>query len=145
VAAKVDKRWLKEFTERVLALQEVGDEVEMGLVIASDGKIRKLNKQWLNHEGSTDVISFSAREEPDAAPGFVQPPDNIYHLGEVVVSYPQAAAQAAEYGHSVERELEILIIHGVLHLLGYEHNTPSLEREMRAREAETLALVTGGG
>jgi rRNA maturation RNase YbeY len=74
---------------------------------------------------------------------FVAPPDEIQHLGEVIISYPQAVIQAEEHQHSIKREIAILIIHGVLHLLGYEHDKPELEREMRVIEAEMLSYIEG--
>ena len=61
----------------------------------------------------------------------------------MIISYPQAMTQAEEHQHSVKREIAILIIHGVLHLLGYEHDKPELERQMRAREAEILSCIEG--
>jgi len=76
-------------------------------------------------------------------PPFVQPPDGVLHLGEVIISYPQAVAQAEEHQHSVKREIAILIIHGVLHLLGYEHDKPELKRQMMTREAEILSCIEG--
>jgi probable rRNA maturation factor len=72
---------------------------------------------------------------------FVSPPDNITHLGEVIISYPQAVEQAKEQGHSTEQELALLIIHGILHLLGYDHEKPEEEARMRAREKELLENV----
>jgi probable rRNA maturation factor len=69
---------------------------------------------------------------------FALPPDGIIRLGEVIVSYPQAAAQAKQQGQSTERELALLIIHGILHLLGYNDEEPEREEEMRAREKELL-------
>jgi len=74
-------------------------------------------------------------------PPFVIPPDGVLHLGEVIISYPQAVIQAEEHHHSIKREIAILTIHGVLHLLGYEHDKPGLERQMRAREAEILSSI----
>ena len=74
---------------------------------------------------------------------FPQPPDGVRHLGEVIISYPQAVIQAEEHQHSVKRELAILIIHGVLHLLGYDHETPELEQQMIAREREILSYIEG--
>ena len=68
----------------------------------------------------------------------------MLHLGEVIVSYPQAIAQAEEQGHSIKREVTILIIHGVLHLLGYGDETTELKRQMRAREKEILGYIEGG-
>ena len=75
---------------------------------------------------------------------FVAPPDRVLHLGEVIISYPQAVIQAEECQHSLKKELAILIIHGVLHLLGYDHDKPEPERKMRAREAEILSGIEEG-
>ena len=68
-------------------------------------------------------------------------PDGKLHLGEVIISYPQAVIQAEEHRHSVKKEVAILIIHGVLHLLGYDHDEPKRRRQMAAREAEILSNV----
>ncbi|GAI10330.1 unnamed protein product, partial [marine sediment metagenome] len=93
----------------------------------------------------TDVLAFSMLPEQPGGDlaSFVAPPDGIQHLGEVIISYPQAVIQAEERQHSVEREITILIIHGVLHLLGYEHDKPEMEHQMRAREAEILSYIEG--
>jgi probable rRNA maturation factor len=145
LAGKVDRRWLKSLGEKVIRAQGVGDDVEMGLVLADADRVRQLNRDYLGHDEATDVIAFSSREEPAGETGsFVQPPDEVLHLGEVVVSYPQAVLQAREFGHSEQREIMILVIHGVLHLMGYEHDQPELAREMQAREAETLRMIEGG-
>ena len=72
---------------------------------------------------------------------FILPPDGVRHLGEVIISCPQAASQASERHHSLEREIAILTVHGVLHLLGYEHDKPELEQAMRAKEAEILSRI----
>jgi len=74
-------------------------------------------------------------------PLFITPPDGVLHLGEVIIAYPQAVIQAEEHHHPVKREIAILIIHGVLHLLGYDHEEPEAERQMRAREAEILSGI----
>jgi len=92
---------------------------------------------------NTDGIGAQmALEEAGAdLPPFVMPPDGVSHLGEVIISYPQAVAQAEEQRHSVQREIAILIIHGVLHLLGYEHDKPEEEKEMRALQEKILGQV----
>lgn len=64
----------------------------------------------------------------------VAAPDGLLHLGEVIISYPTAERQARERGHPVQREVAHLLIHGVLHLLGYDHALPEEERLMQARE-----------
>jgi len=134
--------WLQSVAEQALVAQDADSRVELGLVIANQ---EQLNRSYLGKDEPTDVLAFSAREEIDAElPPFVQPPDGVLHLGEVIISYPQAVIQAKEHRHSVKREIAILIIHGVLHLLGYEHDKPELERQMKTREQEILSCIEGG-
>jgi probable rRNA maturation factor len=136
--------WLRSIAKQVLTAQGISPSAELGLVIAGQEKVRQLNRNYRGRDEPTDVLAFSAREEGGTdSPPFVQPPDGILHLGEVIISYPQAVIQAEERHHSVEREIAILVIHGMLHLLGYEHNRPELERQMRAREKEILSHVEG--
>ena len=137
--------WLRDMVEQILVAQDAGAMVEMGLVITSQERVQQLNRSYRGKDEPTDVLAFSAREEIDAElPAFVQPPDGVLHLGEVIISYPQAVIQAEEHRHSVKREIAILIIHGVLHLLGYEHDKPELERQMKSREEEVLSGIEGG-
>ena len=137
--------WLQSIAQQVLVAQGVGAEVEMGLVIATQQRVQQLNRDYLGRDEPTDVLAFSTREEIGAdLPPFVPPTNGVLHLGEVIISYPQAVIQAEEHQHSVKKELAILIIHGVLHLLGYEHDKPELKRQMRAREAEILSHIEGG-
>ncbi len=137
--------WLKAIAEQVLTAERADPSTEMGLVIASQERVKQLNKAYLGRDEPTDVLAFSMLEERDAAKQslFINPPDDIAHLGEVIISYPQAVKQAEEHRHSVKRELAILIIHGVLHLLGYDHNTLKPKRLMSAREAAILNLAKG--
>jgi len=139
--------WLQSLAEQVLIAQEAGAGVEMGLVIASQERVRQLNRSYRGKDEPTDVLAFSmlpGGQMPGADfPPFVQPPDGVCHLGEVIISYPQAVIQAGEHQHSIKKEIAILIIHGVLHLLGYEHGKPEPERRMRAREAEILSCIEG--
>ncbi len=138
--------WLKAIAEQVLTAERADPGVEMGLVIASQERIKQLNKAYLGEDEPTDVLAFSMLEERDTAghQPFVTAPDDIAHLGEVIISYPQAVKQAGEHCHSVKREVAILIIHGILHLLGYDHDTLEPKRLMSAREAAILNLAKGG-
>jgi len=137
--------WLQSIARQVLVAQGVGADVELGLVIASQERVQQLNRDYLGRDEPTDVLAFSTREEIGAdLPPFVQPPDGVLHLGEVIISYPQAVIQAEEHQHSIKKEIAVLILHGVLHLLGYEHDKPELERLMSAREAEILSYIEGG-
>ncbi|MCK5434471.1 MAG: rRNA maturation RNase YbeY [Dehalococcoidales bacterium] len=142
--------WLQSVAEQVLVAQDAGSRVELGLVITNQERVQQLNRSYLGRDEPTDVLAFSMLPEPlatgesEPSSPFVQPPDGVLHLGEVIISYPQAVIQAEEHRHSVKREIAILIIHGVLHLLGYEHDKPELERPMKTREKEILSCIEGG-
>ena len=137
--------WLKGVAEQVLIAQEVAPNVELSFVIISQEKVQQLNRSYRGKDEPTDVLAFSMLPDEETSgaesPLFVAPPDGVLHLGEVIISYPQALIQAEEHYHSLKREVAILIIHGVLHLLGYEHDKPELERQMRAREVEILHSI----
>ena len=139
--------WLQGVIEQTLSAEHAAPEVELGLVITTQEKIKQLNRDYRGRDEVTDVLSFSMI--PDAGqvgtefPPFVTPPDGVLHLGEVIISYPQTILQAKEQRHSAKKELTVLIIHGVLHLLGYDHEEPEPERRMKAREQEILALFEG--
>lgn len=138
--------WLERVAEKVLVAQRADSGTELGLVIAGQERVRQLNLSYLGKDEPTDVLAFAMLPEQsrECLAPFVAPPDGIKHLGEVIISYPQAVSQAEEHQHSTKREIAILIIHGVLHLLGYDHAQPELEREMRAREEEILSHIEGG-
>ena len=141
----LESGWLDNLAEKVLVAQGVDSRAELSLVIVGQERIRQLNLSYLGKDRPTDVLAFSMLSEQtggNIAP-FVAPPDGMQHLGEVIISYPQAVVQAEEHQHSIKREIAILVIHGVLHLLGYEHDKPELERQMRAREAEIMEYIEG--
>ncbi|MET0624436.1 MAG: rRNA maturation RNase YbeY [Pyrinomonadaceae bacterium] len=123
------ERW-REFGERALKVVPAGDA---GAVVAfvSDRAMRELNRRWRGKVGTTDVLSFPAgQEEFEKGEGL--------SLGDVVVSVEQAARQAAEHGLDFEGEVRQLILHGLLHLCGYDHETDggemnALELRLRRR------------
>ncbi|MDD5289160.1 MAG: rRNA maturation RNase YbeY [Dehalococcoidales bacterium] len=82
-------------------------------------------------------------EQVKNQPDFISVPDGKLHLGDIIISYPQAVRQAEEHGHSQEREITILLIHGVLHLLGYDHDIPVRKKAMRSRESAILKTIEG--
>lgn len=133
--------WLKDIARKALAAQESGADTEMGLVITDQEKLRELNNRYRGKDEATDVLAFPMLGGEAAA--FTAPPDSQKHLGEVIISYPQAVIQAGEQGHPVKRELAILIVHGVLHLLGYDHMKAEDEHQMKEREAEILKDIEG--
>ena len=112
--------------------QEASDETwTLGLLITDDESIRRLNAQYRGEDSVTDVLAFASGKDPD---GFVSSPCAPPHLGDIAVSYPRAVAQAAEYGHSTAEELDRLVVHGVLHLLGYDDQTRVQRKAMWTRQ-----------
>ena len=138
--------WLQGIATAVLLAENADPTAEMGLVITDQEKIQELNLVHLGEDRPTDVLSFPMlpdSEDDEDNDAFLVPPDGMVHLGEVIISYPQAVIQAEEHGHSVEKEVAILVVHGVLHLLGYDHAEPDEQQEMQVREAEILAQLEG--
>jgi len=134
--------WLEGIAEHVLIAQNVGSAVELGLVITSQERVWQLNRSYRGKDEPTDVLAFSITEEKgaDSSP-FIAPPDGVLHLGEVIIAYPQAVKQAEEHQHSVKKEIATLVIHGVLHLLGYDDEEPELRRQMLDRGEEILSSI----
>lgn len=137
----VEEVWLRRLVEDSLRAGDCRGDAELGLSITDDDTVRDLNRQYRGVDETTDVLSFALTESNtgDTSPVFVMPPDGILHLGEVVISYPQAVRQASEYGRDFKEELALLAVHGVLHLLGYDHDQPIRKREMRTVERRVLS------
>ncbi|MDP2952357.1 MAG: rRNA maturation RNase YbeY [Chloroflexota bacterium] len=130
----LDEGWLREVIAATLDTQDLPGPVELGLTVTDDAAVQELNRTYRGLDETTDVLSFALQEgEP-----FVAAPDGLRHLGEVAISYAQAARQAEEEGHPPEQEVALLVAHGVLHLLGYDHQEEKEAREMRALEKRIL-------
>ncbi len=110
---------------------------ELSVTVTDDETVRGLNREYAGDDAVTDVLSFSQRE----GEAFVGAPGSVPPLGEVVIAYPQATRQAEERDRSVEEEVARLLVHGTLHLLGYDHAEAEEERRMRAREGELLGAI----
>jgi probable rRNA maturation factor len=124
---------LRAVAEAVLHAEGTAGHVT--LVVTDDQGVRELNRDFLGTDAPTDVLAFSAME--DDGP-FVAAPETHAYLGDVIVSYPRAVEQSAELGHSVQQELDLLIVHGLLHILGYDHAEPEDKALMWARQEQVL-------
>jgi probable rRNA maturation factor len=111
---------------------------EVSVVLADDLYIQQLNHQYRGLDKPTDVLSFALDEgeEPEVLQG---PEEQL--LGDIVISLETASRQAEEFGHSLERELAYLTVHGILHLVGFDHLDESEQQGMRHKEEEILALL----
>jgi probable rRNA maturation factor len=107
---------------------------QLSVLLTGDDQLRELNRLYAGDDHATDVLSFSLRE----GEAFISP-DQTDRLGEVIVSYDTAARQAEAAGHHAEDEIAHLLVHGVLHLLGYDHAEPDDETKMRAHERRVLS------
>jgi len=112
-------------------------KAELSIVLSDDPFIQGLNLHWRQKDEPTDVLSFAMGEGEDAGL-------NPEVLGDIVISVETAARQGQALGLTVEQELRVLLVHGLLHLLGYDHVDPEDAPEMRAKEAELLAALGGG-
>jgi len=134
----VDGVWVKKIVRQVLEAEGVAPPYEVGLVFTDSETVKQLNRDYRGVGEPTDVLAFYMLPQKEDDSSFALPPDGVTRLGEVIISYPQAVEQAKEQGHATERELALLIIHGILHLLGYDHEEPEEEAKMRTREKELL-------
>ncbi|MEE8409113.1 MAG: rRNA maturation RNase YbeY [Myxococcota bacterium] len=112
-------------------------EADLSIVITDDASIRELNETWRGRDEATDVLSFSQLE--GEGPG---PLGGRRVLGDVVISIETASSQAETAGHSLDEEVQRLLVHGVLHLVGYDHERGDAEaRRMQAEERRLLGLL----
>lgn len=127
---QVKKSDLKRAAQATLQQAGAPPSAELTLVISGDEQLQALNRQFLGIDAPTDVLSFPSEDaDPDS--------EGIY-LGDVLISYPQALAQSKSGGHPILDEVQLLVVHGVLHLLGYDHAEIAEKEKMWAKQAEIL-------
>ena len=146
--------WLEDVTRAGLVAAGVDGEAEVSVLITDDETVRALNAEYRGLDETTDVLSFSAEhpghwegngDGPSQQPGeseFILPPGLPRPLGEIIVSWPQAQRQAGEQGVSPMQELAHLVVHGALHLVGYDHVEPEEAALMQARERQALETLS---
>lgn len=132
---KIDKRKIRSITLKLLKLLDCRDK-EVSLSFVNDEAIQQLNSQYRNKNKPTDVLSFSLQEGEF---GNINP----HILGDIVISVDTAMADASKNGLSLEQEINFLIIHGLLHLLGYEHENTTKEekKKMQAKQKTLFSLL----
>ena len=129
VATPVPARFVRSVL--VAAASVAGVSGSLSVRLTGDRELRRLNRSFLGEDRPTDVLSFpSAPSAPSAAAGY---------LGDLALSWPAVRRQAAEYGHPVETELALLLVHGLLHLVGHNHATAVDEAEMSRLTLRCLA------
>ncbi|HCV55666.1 MAG TPA: rRNA maturation RNase YbeY [Erysipelotrichaceae bacterium] len=122
---------LKQAMEAAARLEQIPERTEVDITIVDDAEIHELNRTYRGIDRPTDVLSFALDEgeEPE------EEDDTAEHLlGGIVISAPRAVEQGNEFGHGLTREMTYLAVHGIMHLLGYDHMEPEDKKVMRAHE-----------
>lgn len=127
---------VKNILNHAAALEKVVEGSEVSVTFVDEESIREINREYRGKDVATDVISFALNDDLTDLVGDEEIP-NL--LGDIIVSYSCLVQQAEEYGHSIERELGFLTVHGFLHLLGYDHMTDGEEKVMFKRQEDILA------
>jgi probable rRNA maturation factor len=140
----VDGGGVRKIVRQILKAEGVAPPYEVSLVFTDSETVKQLNRDYREVDEPTDVLAFCMLPQKGVGDSFAYPPDGVTHLGEVIISCPQALEQARGQGHSPKRELALLIIHGILHLLGYDHEEPEEESKMREKERQLLERCLPG-
>ena len=114
-------------------LQQSSPVADLTLVLTGDSQIQSLDRDFLGLDAPTDVLSFPSSE--------TDPETGRRYLGDIIISVPRAEAQSSAAGHSLEAELSLLVVHGVLHLLGHDHAGPEEKTSMWSAQSEVLTRL----
>ena len=131
--SSVESNLIEGAAQATLLHQSILINASLTIVITGDQQIRELNQQYRDVDAPTDVLSFPT--------DFIDPENQAHYLGDVIISYPRAAEQAQKGGHPVQGELQLLVVHGVLHLLGHDHAQPGEKARMWKAQDEILSQL----
>ena len=129
----MDKSILQRAAQAVLDVSNVSDRSDLGIVIGNDALLHKLNRKYRHVDSPTDVLSFPTGE--------VDPDTSDLYLGDIIISLPRAQAQASQEGHPLLDELQLLVVHGTLHLLGYDHALVKDKKVMQIAQDNILSQL----
>ena len=130
---------LQDGLNAVAKLHDLDDLTEVDITIVDDEEIHQLNRDYRNVDRPTDVLSFALDEDDEDEPELLE--GQLHLLGDIIISAETATRQAEEFGHGLEREIVYLAVHGLLHLLGYDHMVEEDKVIMRAKEEEALRAI----
>ena len=133
-----DEELIRGLLRHAAEMEEIHGEAELSVSFVDDEAIREVNRDYRDKDRPTDVISFAMEETIEGEEPVAEPEGMPRMLGDIIISAETAERQAEEYGHSRERELGFLALHGFLHLLGYDHMTEADERKMFGRQDAIL-------
>ncbi|WP_242222907.1 rRNA maturation RNase YbeY [Bacillus cereus group sp. BfR-BA-01380] len=128
---------IQQLVEKAAEIESVEDGAELSVTFVSNERIQEINREYRDKDQPTDVISFAMEDIGEGEMEIVGV-EMPRMLGDIIISIPRAKEQAEEYGHSFDRELGFLAVHGFLHLLGYDHMTEEDEKAMFGKQKEIL-------
>lgn len=131
------EKLVNDLVNKTLEFEQVKGEIEVSVTFVSEERIQALNAEYRGKDQPTDVISFALNDEVEGELVILDDVPNM--LGDIIISVSHIKQQAEDYGHSFERELGFLTVHGMLHLLGYDHMTDAEEKDMFSRQENILA------
>jgi len=129
-----------EVVNVIVDLEQINDNTEVSITLVDNEYMQELNYTYRGINASTDVLSFALNDVIEGEPE-VHSCDELELLGDIFISLEQAEEQRKDYGHSIERELGFLVAHGMLHLLGYDHENEEERKTMRVREDQIMQIV----
>lgn len=129
----IDDSKIRQAVRETLEYSKSYDQISLTIVFQEDELLRRMNKQFLGIDAPTDVLAFPAE--------YKDPETQENYLGDVLISVPRAIEQASAGNHAVEDELQMLVVHGVLHLLGYDHIEETDKERMQAAQSTILQLL----
>ena len=138
---EVDHAALAAFTEAILRTEGVADDASLAVTFASTEDIADLNERFMGRTGSTDVLSFPIEDASPGCPPRQQQGGPPLDLGDIFICTDVVDMHATQYGVSFDEELYLMVVHGVLHILGWDHVDPHETQAMESREAVHLAAV----
>lgn len=127
---KISSELLEENTLIIFTQLEINPQTDLSILIDTDAVLKKLNRLYRGFDQPTDVLSFESNE--------INPETGASSLGDIAISFPTAEKQAAEAGHPVENEIILLLVHAILHLTGFDHNTKEEKQQMWAEQQSVL-------
>jgi probable rRNA maturation factor len=128
-----DTALLERAARLTLDLESAPADSDMTIVLTDDSQLHELNREYLDVDAPTDVLSFPADEE--------DPETGIPYLGDILISIPRAMQQAQAAGHPVEAEVQLLVVHGTLHLLGHDHAEVEEKARMWKAQSEVMSKL----
>ncbi|OGY26579.1 MAG: rRNA maturation RNase YbeY [Candidatus Woykebacteria bacterium RBG_19FT_COMBO_43_10] len=137
----IKKSLLTSAAQSALKAANVRAKVELAVSVIGDRKMRNLNREYRGIDEPTDVLAFSYSLQTGKPHEFVTPPSPYLNLGDVIISYPQLINRAVDEETMVDEMAQLLVVHGVFHLLGYDHDKPQEATEMEFLEDKALESI----